>query len=474
MPLDHSETVNDVHSQLNPARMAVIRPTTTQHVCTAVREAAAAGESVAICGGRHAMGGQQFLNRGKLLDLRGLNRVLELDVAQGLVRVEAGIQWPELIRELHRLQTNAEPSRLPRWGIRQKQTGADALTIGGALAANIHGRGLLMAPVVSDVESFTLVNAVGESGVCSRQHNTELFSLAIGGYGLFGVITEVTLRLSRWRTLRRAVRVIDIEDAIHAAERRIREGFLYGDFQFDIDPASPTFLTKGVFSGYIPVDGDPEPPRGQRLLTGDSWLELLTLAHTDKSRAFLLYAQHYLATDGQLYKSDTHQLSEYADGYHAHVDRATGAACPGSEMITELYVPPGKLIEFLYAASRLLIERGAPVIYGTIRLIQPDHETVMAWARERYACIIFNLHIDHTAESINSTANALRALIDLASNMGGSYYLTYHRYAAPEQLERCYPRVREFFAAKLRLDPAGTFQSDWYRHYAPHFPMASS
>ena len=36
------------------------------------------------------------------------------------------------------------------------------------------------------------------------------------------------------------------------------------------------------------------------------------------------------------------------------------------------------------------------MIYGTVRLIERDDETVLAWAREPWACIIFNLHVDHT------------------------------------------------------------------------------
>jgi hypothetical protein len=82
--------------------------------------------------------------------------------------------------------------------------------------------------------------------------------------------------------------------------------------------------------------------------------------------------------------------------------------------------------------------------------------------------------VDHVEASIERAAGSFRALIDLASNLGGSYYLTYHRYATPRQLERCYPRVREFFEAKRRIDPNGVFQSDWYRHYAPHFEGASA
>ena len=79
---------------------------------------------------------------------------------RGLLRVEAGITWPELIRGALKLQHPNGGSVV--WGIRQKQTGADRLTVGGALASNIHGRGLRLPPFISDVECFELVDARGE------------------------------------------------------------------------------------------------------------------------------------------------------------------------------------------------------------------------------------------------------------------------------------------------------------------------
>lgn len=415
------------------------------------------------------MGGQQFAADRELIDVSGMNRILSLDMDRGLVRAEGGIQWPDLIHGIREAQRRLGGGPSPIWGIAQKQTGADALSLGGALSANIHGRGLLMGPIVDDVEAFTLIGPAGETIECSRTENSDLYALAIGGYGLFGVMAEVTLRLAPCLTLRRVVRVIDVEEAVPAAERRIREGFLYGDFQFDVDPLSPDFLTKGVFSGYIPVDGGAEPPAGQKSLSQDDWIDLLTLAHSAKSLAFTRYAQHYIATDGQLYKSDLHQLSEYLPDYHQHVDRRLGAAHRGSEIITELFVPPERLVEFLRRAAVLLVDRQAAVIYGTIRLIQPDEDTVLAWARSRFACVIFNLHVDHVDASLERARGAFRGLIDLAAELGGSYYLTYHRLATPEQFERCYPRVREFFEAKRRFDPAGVFQNDWYAYYAPYF-----
>lgn len=456
--------VNDVHSGLNATRVREIyRPVTVEELRAAVRRAATAGQSLAISGARHAMGGQQFLERAGLLDLRGLDRVLKFDHPHGLVQVEAGIQWPRLVERYLYLQREAFPDREPTWGIAQKQTGADELTLGGAVAANMHGRGLLMKPLVADIESLQIVSPRGELVACSREEHPDLFRCVVGGYGVFGPIATVTLRLARRRKLRRVVRVIDIEDAVAAAHRRIDAGFEYGDFQFDIDPASPDFLTKGVFSCYQPV-GDETPITGdQKELSADDWVNLLHLAHTSKTEAFNRYAQHYLATDGQVYWSDLHQLGVYLGGYHAEIDRRIGAKCPGGEMITELYVPHERLIDFLKVAAAMLTRRGTPVIYGTIRLIQPDTETLLPWARGTWVCVIFNLHLERSASGAAALAPAFRDLIDLALERGGSFYLTYHRFATREQLLAAYPELPEFVRHKRVWDPASVFASDWWK-----------
>ena len=138
-------------------------------------------------------------------------------------------------------------------------------------------------------------------------------------------------------------------------------------------------------------------------------------------------------------------------------------------MITEVYVPRHRLAGFLEAARHELRERRANVIYGTVRLIERDDETFLAWARDRFACIVFNLHVDHTPEGIGAAAEAFRELIDIAIRHGGSYYLTYHRWARPDQVDRCYPQMRGFLAAKRDWDRAEIFQSEWYRHYRRMF-----
>ena len=148
--------LNDVHSRLNATEVAeIIQPKTTADVVAAVRRAEASGLQVSISGARHSMGGQQFAKGSLHLSMRSMNRALSLDLTRRLVRAEAGITWTELLEELEKRQSN-EPTLLT---FHQKQTGADELTLGGAVSSNIHGRGLNWQPLVQDLESVTLVKA---------------------------------------------------------------------------------------------------------------------------------------------------------------------------------------------------------------------------------------------------------------------------------------------------------------------------
>ena len=211
--------VNDIHSQLNATRVArVVEPIGLDALVDVVRAARSAGTQLSLCGGRHAMGGQQFGTDGWLIDLRRHARIHSLDDERGVIVADAGIQWPDLIAGCAAGQRVDRPA----WGIRQKQTGADRLTLGGSLAANVHGRGLRMPPIVADVEAFTLVDAGGEVRQCSRTENTELFRLAIGGYGLFGIIAEVSLRLMPRVKVERRVEVLTLEELLRVPEERDR------------------------------------------------------------------------------------------------------------------------------------------------------------------------------------------------------------------------------------------------------------
>lgn len=455
--------LNDVHARLNASRPALHRrPSSVEEVAELIGTARRRGLSVAIAGGRHAMGGQQFLDGGCVLDLRGLNRILDFDRELGLITVQAGATWPELMRGYLARQAAVDALR---WGIRQKQTGADNLTIGGALAANIHGRGLACPPFSADVVSFHIVMACGERVVCSREREPELFSSVVGGYGLFGVVVAVTMKLVPRQKVERVVGLLSLPELVPAFEGRIAQGFTFGDFQFATDPQSPDFMSAGVFSCYRPVDNAAPIAADQIRLSQHDWRRLLYLAHVNKRQAFMEFADFYLRSSGQLYWSDTHQLNIYLDDYHRALDRHLGVCVPGTEMITELYVPRHRLTAFMAAVREDFRAHDVNFIYGTIRLIQRDRDAFLKWAKDDFACVIFNLHVDHDPTGLDRAGEDFRRLIDRAIEQGGSYFLTYHRHARRDQLLRCYPEFPEFLRRKRHWDPEGRFASDWSRHH---------
>jgi len=410
------------------------------------------------------MGGQQFGTDTLLVDIRNLNQILHLDNDRGILEAEAGVEWPALIDGYLGLQGH-EPKQ---WGIAQKQTGADRLTLSGTIAANAHGRGLRMKPFVSNVESFVLVDGTGTARLCSRTENPELFKVVHGGYGLFGIVVSVKLRLVPRTKLERVVEIRTTEDLMPAFDKRIADGFQYGDFQFSIDPDSEDFLHKGVFSCYRPVA--PETPiLEQKQLSDENWRQLLLLAHTDPKRAFQTYADYYLSTNGQVYWSDLHQLSIYPDNYHREIDAKLHTPYPATEIITEIDVPRSTLKAFFDEVRTDFRTNKIDLIYGTVRLIERDDESFLPWAKQPYACVIFNLHTVHSPDGLRRSADAFRRLIDMAARRGGTYYLTYHRYARREQVESCYPQFAEFLRLKKKYDPKERFQSDWYRYYKAMF-----
>ena len=456
--------VNDVHSQLNRTRVReLLVPRTRGELAEIVRSASRKGLPISLSGCRHSMGGQQFATDSICIDTRSLDRVISFDQEHGLIEAEAGIQWPKLIRTY----LAAQGDSAKQWGIAQKQTGADTFTLGGSLSSNVHGRGLAMKPLISNIESFTLINADGKLIRCSRDENQELFRVAIGGYGLFGLIDSVTLRLVPRQKLRRAVEIIRAGDLATRFEERIAQKFLYGDFQFSVDEQSPDFLQRGVFSCYQPID-EHESIVAEKKLRNDDWLDLLRLAYTDREKAFNRYSDYYLSTNGQTYWSDTSQLSAYLPDYAQKIREQIGGE-QSSLIITEIYVPRADLSNFLAQAAELLRSNHTVAIYGTVRLIEKDDESFLAWAKESYACIIFNLLTLHTQGGIEASGRSFRGLIDLAIACGGSYYLTYHKFAKPEQIMACYPQFKQFLALKRKHDPTERFQSDWYRYYRKLF-----
>ena len=459
-------TLNDVQSRLNSTQVQqVLSPSSPDEVSAAIAQASAQQTSLCPAGSLHSMGGQQFLAGGLSLSSSSLIQVGPLDSEEGTVWVQSGVTWPRLVQWLKCNPGNTAPAL----SIIQKQTGADELTLGGALSSNIHGRVLGRRPIVEDIVAFYITLADGTRLKCSREENAELFSLAIGGYGMFGFVDSINLRLTPRGLHTRRVQELSLDEVIPALEAQTAAGATYGDFQYMTDETSPDFMAKGIMSVYLPEADCTGIRDGQLGLSQEEWSRLYVLAHTDKARAYHEYAAHYRQTDGQLYWSDDLQFSPYLPEAGEALYRQLGWQTFASLMITELYVPRERFVDFMTAAKAAVMETGANVVYGTVRLIEAEDETLLRWAKDSYACTIFNLLVEHSPQGMERARTQFRALTDCALERQGSFYLTYHRWARKDQVERAYPQFPRFLELKEKYDPSGIFSSDWHRHHRQMF-----
>lgn len=117
--------------------------------------------------------------------MRGLDRIRAFDPTTGRIRVEAGVLLADLIDVM-----------LPRGFFPPVVPGTKFVTIGGMIAADVHGKNHHKDGGFGDhVESLTLALPDGSTVTCSRENNAEIFSATIGGMGLTGTIIDATFRL---------------------------------------------------------------------------------------------------------------------------------------------------------------------------------------------------------------------------------------------------------------------------------------
>jgi decaprenylphospho-beta-D-ribofuranose 2-oxidase len=169
------------------ARCRVARPHTPEEIAAAFAAAAAEGESVGLRGAGCSYG-DAALNRDHLvLDTSSMTRILSWDPERGEITVEPGVTIEQLWR--HTLAAGWWPPVCP---------GTMAVTVGGAAAGNIHGKNQWRDGSFGEhIVRFDLLLPSGQTLTCSPDQHPDLFRAAIGGWGLLGCFTAITLRLRR-------------------------------------------------------------------------------------------------------------------------------------------------------------------------------------------------------------------------------------------------------------------------------------
>lgn len=165
----------------------VYRPTTEEGIIDAFEDAEAFGLPVALKGGGNSYGDAFQCPEGIVIDLTRMTRILEWSHQTGIIRCEPGVTIEQLWQ--YTLPDGWWPPVVP---------GTAKVTIGGAVAANIHGKNCFaVGPIGDHVLEFELLTPTRDKIHCSRTENSDIFYAAIGGFGLLGVIFSITLQMKR-------------------------------------------------------------------------------------------------------------------------------------------------------------------------------------------------------------------------------------------------------------------------------------
>jgi FAD/FMN-containing dehydrogenase len=463
LPLDRLERVSGWGGAMS-AMCWVHRPSTVDGIRDVLSLARANGLSVGLRGAGRSYGDAALNAENVVLDCSGLTRILEWDPRSGIVRAEPGVTIRQLWQ--HVIGDGWWPPVVP---------GTMHVSLGGAVAMNVHGKNNWKAgPLGEHVLAFDLLLPHGDVVAVSRDRNAELFHAAIGGFGMLGCVTSVTLRLERVHSGLVDVEPIavgDLEAMIRAFEHRLaRADHLVGWIDCFARGAA---LGRGQVHQAVHLEPaeDPEPARTLRVAAQElpgaffgvlprslMWRALRPAMNDVGMRA--INAAKYLAArhgDGRRFRQ-SHAGFAFLLDYVPDWKRAYG---PGGLIQYQSFVPAARAGDVFARQIALAQERKLVPYLGVLKRHRRD-DFLMTHAVDGYSLA---LDFKVTAGR-RRTLWALAAELDrLVIDAGGKFYLAKDSTLGPASYAPflAEERTQLFLALKRRLDPEGLLQTNLYR-----------
>jgi decaprenylphospho-beta-D-ribofuranose 2-oxidase len=364
------------------------------------------------------------------------DRPVDLDPDTGLVRMSAGTSIHRALLEL-----------LPRGRTLPVLPGTACVTLGGAVAADVHGKNHQAdGSIGSWVRRLDLVDGTGEVRALTAHDTPQSYWATVGGMGLTGVITDVTLETLPVTSARLVVRtrrlpaLPELMDAMASSTSRYQVAW--------VDAAAGRAFGRGILEeaehDYRP--GPLEYPSGGRQLVAPR-LPANVVAPS------LVQAANRVRWHRA--PSDRHRLVDFRAYFHqldglGSWPRLYG---PAGFLQWQFAVPDsaGSLIEpWLHR----LVRSGCVPALVVLKRLGPQNAAPLSFPRPGWT-----VAVDLAASS--PRVDTLLGRLDLeVAAAGGRVYLAKDTRLAPPLLQQMYPRLPAWRSARRELDPRGVFSSD--------------
>ena len=377
-----------------------------------------------------------------------LDRVLGFDAVRGVLHGEAGLSIADILRWW-----------LPRGWFPPVSPGTKFVTLGGAIAADVHGKNHHRdGTIAAFVDELTLLTAEGEILRCSRTEHADVFWATVGGMGLTGMILDVRLRLrpveTAWlRVEYRKARDLDETLGVFASSDA---GSLYSVAWIDglargratgrtvIMHGEHATVAEARAEGRAPFE---TPHRSAATIPIDMPSVLLNPLSVRLFNS-VYYAVHRDAR--RLVSVD--RFFYPLDGV-AHWNRLYGRRGLAQYQIV---LPLDEAERGLVTLLERLSGSGRPSFLAVLKRFGPEGPGLLSFPRDGYT-----LALDLPVR--DGLVEFLRDLDRVVLARGGRVYLAKDATTTPAAVRAMYPRLDEFRAIKARLDPRGVLSSSLAR-----------
>jgi len=414
-----------------------------------LREAAAERRAFCVGAARHSMGGQAIARDGTAATF-DVDSV-EIDRVAKTFRAHAGTRWHQVIAHLDR--EGFSPAVM--------QSNSD-FGIGSTFCVNAHGWPTPFGPFGATVRRFRMMLASGDVVVCSPTENTELFGLSMGGYGLTGVLLDLDVDMVENRAMRpKFERMVpgDFAARFAAAARDPAVGMIYGR----LSVARAAMFEDALLVTYRPESppsgGLPRATRDGGTLTGLARELYRAQTEFEVAKRARWFAESIVApalTDGVATRNSL---------MNEPVSNLAGRDGTRTDILHEYFVAPEQFAAFVNGCRALIPKAQAEFLNVTLRHVLRDPTSALAYAKtDRIAAVMsFSQRRDRAGEI--DMMRLTESMIDMVSDLGGSFYLPYRLHARPDQLRAVYPGIDRFLAGKRFFDPGLLFRNTMWDTY---------
>ena len=445
-------TMSDVGKLLPTKIKRVESATEEQSLINLVRDAKVSGEKISIAGMQHSQGGQTYYPNGTMLDMKGYNEILEFDPEKKRIRVQSGVTWNDIQKKIN-----------PYGLAVQVMQSQNIFTVGGSLSVNVHGRDIRHEALIDTVESFRLLMADGTVRNVSREENAELFPYVIGGYGLFGVILDVTLKLTDDELYEMHTKMLDYKEYTSYFKEKVKKDENVRMHLARISVAPNSFLKEMYVTDYVLAESQQRLEeyselKEENIIAAPKFLlGLSRYSEWGKNTFWDIQRSYFERTDGQFETRNNVMRSDSAFMEYENPNR--------TEVLQEYFVPIDSFTEYIDDLRTILSEEELNLLNITIRYVEKNENAVLSYAKDDMFALVLLINQGRSENEIKQTEGIIRKMIDVTLKYHGSYYLAYYSYPTKDQLKKAYPRIEEFLQKKKDIDPEEGFVNLFYREY---------